>query len=134
MTPLRTTLAPAALLGAAALVLTGCSTGPAAEAEGTRTTKAASAGGDRIVLTYDGGLLTLDQDLRVVADDAIDGFTRVNPAGDGRHVLVTVPEGFRVLDTAAAPALTDAVFPRTPAATPSSTARRPPCSPTVPAT
>lgn len=111
MTPLRTTLAPAALLGAAALVLTGCSTGPAAEAEGTRTTKAASAGGDRIVLTYDGGLLTLDQDLRVVADDAIDGFTRVNPAGDGRHVLVTVPEGFRVLDTAAAPALTDAVFP-----------------------
>lgn len=111
MTPLRTTLAPAALLGAAALVLTGCSTGPAAEAEGTRTTKAASAGGDRIVLTYDGGLLTLDQDLRVVADDAIDGFTRVNPAGDGRHVLVTVPEGFRVLDTAAAPALTAAVFP-----------------------
>ncbi|MBP1301616.1 MULTISPECIES: hypothetical protein [unclassified Curtobacterium] len=112
MTTLRTTLAPAALLGAAALVLTGCSTGPAdAEAEGTRTTEAASAEGDRIVLTYDGGLLTLDQDLRVVADDSIDGFTRVNPAGDGRHVLVTVPEGFRVLDTAADPALTDAVFP-----------------------
>ena len=107
MTPLRTTLAPAALLGAAALVLTGCSTGPA-EAEGTSTPE---ADGDRIVLTYDGGLLTLDQDLRVVADDAIDGFTRVNPAGDGRHVLVTVPEGFRVLDTAADPALTDAVFP-----------------------
>ncbi len=92
MTTLRTTLAPAALLGAAALVLTGCSTGPAdAEAEGTRTTEAASAEGDRIVLTYDGGLLTLDQDLRVVADDSIDGFTRVNPAGDGRHVLVTCP-------------------------------------------
>jgi len=107
MTPLRTTLAPAALLGAAALVLTGCSTGPA-EAEGSSTPE---ADGDRIVLTYDGGLLTLDQDLRVVADDAIDGFTRVNPAGDGRHVLVTVPEGFRVLDTAADPALTDAVFP-----------------------
>lgn len=112
MTSLRTTLAPAALLGAAALVLTGCSTTPAdAEAEGTRTAKAAAAEGDRIVLTYDGGLLTLDQDLRVVADDAIDGFTRVNPAGDGRHVLVTVPEGFQVLDTAADPALTDAVFP-----------------------
>ena len=46
-----------------------------------------------------------------MADDAIDGFTRVNPAGDGRHVLVTVPEGFRVLDTQAEPALTDAVFP-----------------------
>lgn len=112
MTSLRTTLAPAALLGAAALVLTGCSTTPSdAEAEGTRTAKAAAAEGDRIVLTYDGGLLTLDQDLRVVADDAIDGFTRVNPAGDGRHVLVTVPEGFQVLDTAADPALTDGVFP-----------------------
>ncbi|MCL9666358.1 hypothetical protein L2091_14110 [Curtobacterium albidum] len=112
MTSLRTTLAPAALLGAAALVLTGCSTTPAdAEAEGTRTAKAAAAEGDRIVLTYDGGLLTLDQDLRVVADDAIDGFTRVNPAGDGRHILVTVPEGFQVLDTAADPALTDGVFP-----------------------
>ncbi len=112
MTHLRTTLAPAVLLGAAALVLSGCSTSPAdAEAEGSGTATRASVDGDRIVLTYDGGLLTLDQDLQVVADDAIDGFTRVNPAGDGRHVLVTVPEGFRVLDTAADPALTDAVFP-----------------------
>jgi outer membrane protein assembly factor BamB len=98
---------PAALLGAAALVLTGCSTN-AADAEGTSTPK---ADGTRITLTHDGGLLVLDQDLRVVADDPIDGFTRVNPAGDGRHVLVTVPEGFRVLDTQADPALTDAVFP-----------------------
>lgn len=112
MTPLRTTLAPAALLGAAALVLTGCSTGSSdAASDSSSSPAAASAGGDRIVLTYDGGLLTLDQDLQVVADDAIDGFTRVNPAGDGRHVLVTVPEGFQVLDTAAEPALTDAVFP-----------------------
>lgn len=112
MRSLRTTLAPAALLGAAALVLTGCTTTPAdAEAEGSRTPTAASTDGDRIVLTYDGGLLTLDQDLQVIADDSIDGFTRVNPAGDGRHVLVTVPEGFQVLDTAADPALTDAVFP-----------------------
>ncbi|MBF4616343.1 hypothetical protein [Curtobacterium sp. VKM Ac-1376] len=98
---------PAALLGAAALALTGCST-DAADAGGTSTPK---ADGTRITLTYDGGLLVLNQDLQVVADDAIDGFTRVNPAGDGRHVLVTVPEGFRVLDTQAEPALTDAVFP-----------------------
>ncbi|OII07054.1 hypothetical protein [Curtobacterium sp. MCBA15_008] len=101
--------APAALLGAAALALTGCATDPAdAEADRTATP---SADGTRITLTYDGGLLVLDEDLRVVSDDAIDGFTRVNPAGDGRHVLVTVPDGFRVLDTAADPALTDAVFP-----------------------
>lgn len=104
---LRAAALPAALLGAAALALTGCAT-TAADAERTSTPK---ADGTRITLTYDGGLLVLDQDLRVVADDAIDGFTRVNPAGDGRHVLVTVPEGFRLLDTAADPALTDAVFP-----------------------
>ncbi|QQD76405.1 hypothetical protein I8920_01095 [Curtobacterium sp. YC1] len=100
---------PAALLGAAALALTGCATN-AADA-GSDSSATPTADGTRITLTYDGGLLTLDQDLQVVADDAIDGFTRVNPAGDGRHVLVTVPEGFRVLDTAADPALTDAVFP-----------------------
>lgn len=99
---------PAALLGAAALALTGCATNTDAGSDTTATPK---ADGTRITLTHDGGLLVLDQDLQVVADDAIDGFTRVNPAGDGRHVLVTVPEGFRILDTQAEPALTDAVFP-----------------------
>ncbi|MFL0358541.1 hypothetical protein [Curtobacterium flaccumfaciens] len=99
---------PAALLGAAALALTGCATNTDAGSDTAATPKADVT---RITLTYDGGLLVLDQDLQVVADDAIDGFTRVNPAGDGRHVLVTVPEGFRVLDTQAEPALTEAVFP-----------------------
>jgi outer membrane protein assembly factor BamB len=100
---------PVGLVGAVAMALAGCSTSPT-DAEATRTSTP-SADGTRITLTYDGGLLVLDEDLRVVSDDPIDGFTRVNPAGDGRHVLVTVPEGFRVLDTAADPALTDAVFP-----------------------
>lgn len=104
---LRAAALPAALLSTVALALTGCATN-AADAESTSAPKADST---RITLTYDGGLLVLDQDLQVVADDAVDGFTRVNPAGDGRHVLVTVPEGFRVLDTTADPALTDAVFP-----------------------
>ncbi|MGN7192144.1 hypothetical protein [Curtobacterium sp. MCBA15_004] len=112
MTTFRTALAPAVLLGAAALVLTGCSAGSTdAGSDTDRQDRSAPADGDRVVLTYDGGLLTLDRDLRVVSDDPIEGFTRVNPAGDGRHVLVTVPAGFRVLDTAAEPALTDAVFP-----------------------
>jgi len=100
---------PVGLVGAVAMALAGCSTSPA-DAEATRTATP-SADGTRITLTYDGGLLVLDEDLRVLSDDPIDGFTRVNPAGDGRHVLVTVPSGFRVLDTAADPALTDAVFP-----------------------
>ena len=75
----------------------------------------------RITLTYDGGLLVLDAGtLDVVGDLPIDGFTRVNAAGDGRHVLVTTDEGFQVLDTgvwtrdgsssAADPVLTDDVF------------------------
>lgn len=100
---------PVGLLGAVALTLTGCSTSPAVA--GATRTSTPSADGTRITLTYDGGLLVLDDDLQVVSDDPIDGFTRVNPAGDGRHVLVTVPSGFRVLDTTADPALTDAVFP-----------------------
>ncbi|MDP4332230.1 hypothetical protein Q7F20_02510, partial [Curtobacterium sp. A7_M15] len=105
----RTAALPAALLSAAALALTGC----AADASPSDPTGTATGQADdtRIALTYDGGLLVLDDDLRVLTDDAVDGFTRVNPAGDGRHVLVTVPSGFRVLDTAADPALTDAVFP-----------------------
>lgn len=109
----RSPLAAAPLIGGvavAALALTGCSaeTTSSASADADRT---GASEGTHVVLTYDGGLLTLDQDLRVVADDPVEGFTRVNPAGDGRHVLVTVPSGFRVLDTAADPALTDAVFP-----------------------
>jgi outer membrane protein assembly factor BamB len=42
-------------------------------------------------------------------------FTRLNPAGDDRHVMVTMSEGFQLLDTAAGtggePELTDIVFP-----------------------
>ncbi len=103
----RTAVAPALLLGVATLALTGCSTDPAED----RTERAGGADETRVAVTYDGGVLVLDEGLRVVSDDPIEGFTRVNPAGDGRHVLVTVPEGFRVLDTASDPALTDAVFP-----------------------
>jgi hypothetical protein len=53
----------------------------------------------RVTVTYDGGILVLDgASLEETADLPIDGFTRVNSAGDGRHVLVTVPSGFQVLD------------------------------------
>ncbi|WP_309131123.1 zinc metallochaperone AztD [Brevibacterium sp.] len=53
----------------------------------------------RLVLTYDGGLLTLDaQTLDVIDDTQLDGFNRVNPAGDGRHVMVTAGNEFRLFD------------------------------------
>ena len=82
----------------------------------------ASAAQPRVVTTYDGGLLVLDAGtLEVQADIPLEGFVRVNPAGDGRHVLVSTAEGFRVLDTGAwttpdgehhvgEPELTDLVF------------------------
>src|SRR5690242_20094180 len=53
----------------------------------------------RLVVTYDGGLLVLDADtLETVERIEKDGFLRVNPAGDGRHVMVSTDAGFQVLD------------------------------------
>ncbi|SEJ58489.1 hypothetical protein [Demequina mangrovi] len=53
----------------------------------------------RIVVTYDGGILVLDANtLETEADIALDGFTRLNVAGDGRHVGVSTTGGFQILD------------------------------------
>lgn len=101
----RRALAGAALTASAALVLSGCSgTGDSA----APSTPESAAG--RVALTYDGGLLVLDAEtLETEADISLAGFTRLNPAGDDRHVLVSTEAGFRVLDTAE-PELTDLVF------------------------
>ncbi|MEU6644509.1 zinc metallochaperone AztD [Saccharomonospora sp. NPDC046836] len=64
-----------------------------------------------VVATYDGGIYVLDgSTLDVRADLALDGFNRLNPAGDDRHVLVSTSDGFRVLDATGA-TLTDVEFP-----------------------
>ncbi|MDN5854500.1 MAG: hypothetical protein L0K86_16945 [Actinomycetia bacterium] len=53
----------------------------------------------RLVTTYDGGLHVLDGDsLDVLETVELDGFLRVHRAGDGRHVIVSTDEAFRVLD------------------------------------
>ena len=53
----------------------------------------------RLALSYDGGVLVLDaRTLSQVADIPIDGFVRLNSAGNGRHVLVSQGDGFAVLD------------------------------------
>lgn len=63
-----------------------------------------------LVATYNGGLYVLDgATLEVKSDIPLEGFLRVNPAGDDAHVLVTTNEGFRVLD-AQAGELTDTTF------------------------
>lgn len=56
-----------------------------------------------LVATYDGGILVLDgETLDVEADLPLDGFNRLNAAGDGRHVLVSTQAGFQVMDAVGA--------------------------------
>lgn len=53
----------------------------------------------RLALTYDGGIQILDATtLEAVADLPLQGFNRLNPAGDERHAFVSVSGGFQVLD------------------------------------
>ncbi|WP_067546603.1 zinc metallochaperone AztD [Nocardia crassostreae] len=52
-----------------------------------------------LAVTYDGGIYLLDGNtLAQAADLKLDGFNRLNPAGDDHHVMVTHGEGFKVLD------------------------------------
>ncbi|MBX9246196.1 PQQ-like beta-propeller repeat protein [Actinotalea ferrariae] len=87
------------------LVLAACGDAPSAAEPEPTTEEVASdvreeaAPRPRLVVTYDGGLQVLDAlTLEPVADLELDGFTRVNAAGDGRHVLVSTTGGFHVLD------------------------------------
>lgn len=105
----------AVLALAVPLALTGCaSTGPGTAAPaGTASSAGAASPQDeaprateaqartaRLAVTYDGGVRVLDaQTLEEVGDIELAGFSRLNPAGDGRHLLVSTTGGFRVLDT-----------------------------------
>jgi hypothetical protein len=81
------------------LLLAACG-GPAAEEASEQDSVQVD---DAVVVTYDGGLYVLDgTTLEVLADLPLEGFNRLNPAGDGRHVLVSTSTGFRVLDATAA--------------------------------
>ena len=98
----------------AAAALAACSSG-ADNPDGTAEQKTSSAARsapipEPLAVTYDGGLLVLDgETLEVAQDIPLEGFLRVNPAGDEGHVLVTTAEGWRVLD-AAGGRLTDDTF------------------------
>jgi hypothetical protein len=80
----------------------------------------------RIAYTYDGGIQVRDATtLELVADIPLAGFNRLNPAGDGRDLIVSTQGGFQVLDLGvwqtghgdhfhyytAQPSLTDQIFP-----------------------
>jgi len=108
----RRSLALAATLPLA--LLTACSTTEDAaapsESSSSSTTAAdgaaaetgateAAASSPRLAISYDGGVQVLDATtLEVLADEDFEGFTRLNPAGDGRHFLVSGKGGFHVLD------------------------------------
>ncbi|MEV6062662.1 zinc metallochaperone AztD [Nocardia asteroides] len=58
-----------------------------------------TAGAEPIVLTYAGGLYVLDgATLAQQADVPLDGYNRINPAGDDDHMMVSTKDGFRVFD------------------------------------
>ncbi|WP_298803405.1 hypothetical protein [uncultured Pseudokineococcus sp.] len=103
---------------------------PSATASGPETAAAPSEAATdtpRLVITaQDHGVLVLDATtLEPVADLELEGYNRLNAAGDGRHVLVSTTGGFRVLDAGtwaephgdhshyytADPVLTDVVHP-----------------------
>ena len=106
--PLNRRTRVAALVAASALLLTACATTPAAAPADPDPT---GGDGSRVALTYDGGIYVLDgTSLELVSDLPLAGFNRLNPAGDGEHVLVSTAEGFRVLDAAGDTELTDLVF------------------------
>ncbi|MCJ1675260.1 hypothetical protein MT355_18515 [Rathayibacter sp. VKM Ac-2929] len=117
--PLRRAPLRRAGLGLLALgtiaTLAACSSSGAPAADPSAAATPAAAG-TRLAVAYEGGILVLDgETLETVADLDSEEFTRLNPAGDGRHVMVTMSVGFQLLDTAAGtdgePELTDIVFP-----------------------
>ncbi|HEU5485132.1 MAG TPA: hypothetical protein VFU98_09510, partial [Microlunatus sp.] len=99
--------ATAVLVAAAPFVLlTGCGsdaepTGRSFPSPGQSTAATeASAATPRVVISHDQGLQVLDaKTLKPVADLDLPGFNRLNPSGDGRHLVVSITSGgFRVLD------------------------------------
>src|SRR3712207_3371225 len=108
----RTLSSPARPLAAAGLalplLLSACASAggaPASSGSGSPTSEPTpasdvqevAASTPRLALTHDGGVLLLDaMTLETIADLPLDGFSRLNAAGDGRHLLVSTRGGFRV--------------------------------------
>ncbi|WP_432559321.1 hypothetical protein [Granulicoccus sp. GXG6511] len=99
---------------------------PAASPDVTQQAAAPEVANARLGITYDGGIMIVEEEsMQHVADLPLDGFLRLNAAGDQRHLLVSTAQGFHVLDTGVEvrghddhfhlyshePKLTDTVFP-----------------------
>ncbi|WP_022868525.1 hypothetical protein [Schaalia vaccimaxillae] len=106
----------------AGLALSACtpstSTDSAAPSSADQSAATSSqAAGARFVFAYDGGIKILDATtLEEVADLPLEGFNRLNAAGDGEHLMVSTEGGFQVLSTGAKSGeaeLNDLIFPAT---------------------
>ncbi|WP_245934446.1 zinc metallochaperone AztD [Arthrobacter psychrolactophilus] len=100
----RTTrLSVTAAIAGLTFLLASC--GTSADTPGT----AAPNPGGRVAVSHPGGISVLDgTTLELVKSFDSEEFTRLNPAGDGRHVVVTTTAGFQLLDMNE-PKLTDLV-------------------------
>lgn len=102
----------AAMIGTAVLALAACGQSPGGSASPGSDAGAASTSSPardrtevgaltpRITLAHDGGLTVIDSsDGTTLATQTLNGYARLSPAGDGRHVIVAADEQFRALDT-----------------------------------
>ena len=102
----------AALLGAGVLALAACGSGVdggASDGGGDDTGAAEPPSSDRtevgalsprIVLAHEGGVVTVDSADGAVLDETdLEGYVRLNPAGDGRHVAVSASDAVTMYDT-----------------------------------
>ncbi|WP_227423684.1 zinc metallochaperone AztD [Pengzhenrongella sicca] len=118
---------PLVLLGGCSSVNsdTSAATEPTPDRESGGEASEAAATTPRLLLTFDGGIEVLDATtLETISTLELDGFNRINSAGDGQHVLVSTAGAFQVLDAGtwaephgdhshyytADPALTNAAF------------------------
>lgn len=107
----RLTLSAATCI--AAFALAGCSSAspsstPATTSSATSSAtaqteiKEASAPSSRLALTHDGGLMVLDgKTFEVLETIEKEGFLRLNPAGDNRHMVVADGSSYTMLDMGA---------------------------------
>lgn len=105
----RTSTGVAALV-AASLALTACASETTSESGSPSASSAASVQ-EPVAVTYQGGIHVLDgETLKVAHTITLDGFNRINPAGNDTGVFVSTEAGFELLD-AAAGRMTDITYP-----------------------
>ncbi|WP_229068959.1 zinc metallochaperone AztD [Actinoplanes sp. DH11] len=95
-----------AALATASLALAACGSGSAGGTEPAAapatSASAAAPVTDPIAVTFEGGIHVLDgETLKVAHTVPLDGFNRINPAGDDATVVVSTATGFEMLDATA---------------------------------